>query len=100
MILSLIFGLAGIPFLCLGWQIRKKEKIGLIQEYHRNRVSEMDKKAFCALCGAGVGIIGLGMLVTAVLCGFTEELWSISGFAAGFVLGLGILIFAISKYNR
>ena len=98
--LSLLFGLLGIVFAMLAWLIWKKEKIGLIQEYHRNRVSEMDKKSFCALCGAGVGIIGVGMLITAVLCGFTEELWSISGFAMGFVLGFGILILAIRKYNR
>ena len=100
MILSLIFALISILFLVLGWLIWKKERIELLQEYHRNRVSEEDKKHFCTLCGLGVGIIGVGMLLTAVLFAVTGKLWSLFAFVLGFLVGIVMLFGAIVKYNR
>ena len=97
---SLIYGLLGLVFLALGWAIWKKEKIELLHDYHRNRVSEEDKKRFCALCGMGVGVIGIGMLLTAVLFLVTGRLWSLAAFVLGFLVGIAMLIRAIVKYNR
>ena len=65
--LPLIFGLVSLLFLVIGWLIWKQERIDLLHDYHRNHVSEEDKKRFCAMCGMGVGVIGIGMLLTAVL---------------------------------
>ena len=100
MILSLIFGLVGILFLVIGWMIWKKERIELLNDYLRDRVSEEDRKRFCALCGMGVCAIGLGMILTAVVFGITGSLWSVAAFAVGFLVGIGMLIRAIWKYNR
>ena len=100
MILSLIFGLVGILFLVIGWMIWKKERMDLLHDYHRNHVSEEDKKRFCALCGMGVGVIGVGMLLTAVLFAVTGKLWSRFAFVGGFLVGIVMLIWTIGKYNR
>ena len=100
MILSLIFGLVGILFLVIGRMIWKMERIELLHDYHRNRVSEDNKKRFCALCGVGVCTIGVGMILTAVVFGFSGSLWSMGAFAVGFLVGIGMLIWAIWKYNR
>ena len=98
--LPLIYGLVGLLLLALGWMIWKKERIDLLHDYHRNRVSEDDKKRFCTLCGLGVGVIGLGMLLTAVLFAVTGKLWSLAAFVLGFLVGLVVLIRTIAKYNR
>ena len=98
--LSVIYGLLGLLFLALGWMIWKNERMDLLHDYHRHRVSEEDKKRFCALCGMGVGVIGVGMLLTAVLFAATGKLWSLFAFVVGFLVGIVMLIRAIWKYNR
>ena len=98
--LSVIFGLLGLLFLVIGWLIWKKERIDLLHDYHRHRVSAEDKKRFCALCGMGVCVIGIGMLLTAVLFAVTGKLWSLFAFVGGFLVGIVMLIWTIGKYNR
>lgn len=98
--LSVIYGLVGLLLLALGWMIWKKGRMDLLHDYHRNHVSEEDKKRFCALCGMGVGVIGIGMLLTAALFAVTGKLWSLFAFAGGFLVGIVMLIRAIVKYNR
>ena len=98
--LPLIYGLVGLLLLALGWMIWKKERIDLLHDYHRNRVSEEDKKRFCTLCGMGIGVIGLGMLLTAVLFAATGKLWSLFAFVLGFLVGIVMLIGTMVKYNR
>jgi len=94
----LIF-LIAILFLYIGFLLRKKEKITLLHDYHRNHVSEKDKKAFCRLSGLGVFFIGMGLLITAFILLFTDSAWSFLAFAAGFIAGLTLLVRAGSKYN-
>lgn len=48
---SIILGLVGIVFVILGYLIWKKEKISILHDYHYDKVSEVDKKAFCTLSG-------------------------------------------------
>ena len=48
----------------------------------------------------GVGVIGIGMLLTAVLFAVTGKLWSLFAFVGGFLVGIVMLIRAIGKYNR
>ena len=98
--LSVIFGLLGLLFLVIGWMIWKKERMDLLHDYHRKHVSEEDKKRFCALCGMGVCVIGIGMLLTAVLFAVTGKLWSLFAFVGGFLVGIVMLIWTIGKYNR
>lgn len=97
---SIILGLAGISLIVLGYLIWKKEKISLLHDYHYDKVSEEDKKAFCAVSGIGVLVIGVGILITAILTAITYSMWSYVAFAIGFVVGLAMLIYAGIKYNR
>ncbi|MBO5934228.1 MAG: DUF3784 domain-containing protein [Clostridia bacterium] len=100
MIGSIIIGIVGVMFVVIGWVIWKKEKITLLHDYHYDKVSEDDKKPFCTLSGVGVLLMGIGMLVTAIIMGITESLWSFIAFAAGFAAGIIMLIYAGRRYNR
>lgn len=97
---TIITGIVGIMFVVIGRLIWKKEKITLLHDYHYEKVSEEDKKPFCTLSGIGVMLIGIGLLVTAVIFGVTESLWSFFAFASGFVAGIIMLIYAGRRYNR
>ena len=92
---------AAVGIICavLGLLLWKKEKIGLLHDYHYDNVAEADKPAFCALSGMGVLAIGIGLLVTAVLLAVTDHAASFLAFAAGFAAGLGLLLYAGKKYN-
>ena len=97
---ALLVGGIGVLFIVLGWLLWKKERITLMHDYHCDKVTEENKPAFCALSGIGMICIGGGMLVTAVILGITDSAWSFLAFVVGFVVGLPMMIHAISKYNR
>ena len=97
---SIILGVVGIVLLVMGWLIWKKEKINLFHEYHYDRVSEENKKAFCTISGWGILSVGLGITLTAIIAAITESSWSFLAFALGFVVGLVLLIYSGIKYNR
>ena len=78
----------------------EKEKISILHSYHYDKVSEEDKKAFCAISGIGILLIGIGLLITGIIIGITDSALSFIAFAIGFVVGLVILIYAGIKYNR
>ena len=96
---TMIVGLVGIICVILGCLIWKKEKISLLHDYHYDKVSETDKKAFCTLSGLGIISVGTGLLITALILGITDSLLSFIAFAIGFVIGLALLIYAGNKYN-
>ena len=100
MIGSVAIGLIGIVFIVLGYLIWQKEKISLLHDYHYDKVSAGDKKAFCTLSGLGIISIGIGLLLTAVITGITDSVLSFIAFAIGFVTGLALLIYAGVKYNN
>ena len=99
-IVAIIVALMGIIFMILGYLLWKKERISLLHEYHYDKVSEQDKKIFCAISGMGVTIIGIGLFVSAFLVTWIESARSMIPFAIGFVIGLAMLIYAGIKYNR
>ena len=100
MIGSIILGLVGIVLIVLGYLVWKKEKISLFHDYHYDKVSVEDKKAFCIISGIGVVIIGIGILITAIIIGITDSAWSFIAFAMGFVAGLILLIYAGIRYRH
>ena len=97
---TIIVGLVGIIIIVLGYLLWKKERISLLHDYHFDKVSEENKKAFCALSGMGLLSVGFGLLVTAILLCITESLWSFIPFVAGLAVGLWLLILAGNTYNR
>ena len=93
-------GVLAFIFIYLGWMIWKKEKITLLHSYHYDKVSPGDKKVFGKISGWGVIAIGIGLLVTALIIAITDSALGFVAFAAGFVVGLALLIYAGAKYNR
>ena len=94
-----IVGITGILLNLFGYLIWKKQNLSLLHDYHYAHVSEADKPAFCRLTGLGLILIGLGILLTAVLLGITQAMWSFLAFGAGFAAGLPLLIHAGYQYN-
>ena len=97
---TIIVCLIGIVFIVLGYLIWKKEKISLLHDYHYDKVSEENKKSFCTISGIGIILIGMGLLITGVIIGITDSVWSFIAFAIGFCAGLTMLIYAGIKYNH
>ena len=97
---AIIVGVVGLVCVFFGYLIWMKQKIGLLHDYHYNKVSDADKKAFCTLMGIGVMLIGVGLLVTAVILAVVKILLSFLAFAVGFAAGLALLIYAGRKYNK
>ena len=93
-------GGVGVLLVVLGVLIWKKERITLMHDYHVDKVSQEDKKAFCKLSGIGLIVSGTGLVLSAVLLGVTDSGWSFLCFAVSFPVGLGMLIAAGRKYNR
>ena len=99
MIGAIIVGLIGIVLVVLGYLLWKKERISLLHSYHYDKVSEEDKKAFCAISGIGVITVGIGLLITGIAIGITDSAWSFIAFAIGFFVGISLLIYAGVRYN-
>lgn len=97
---SILVGLVGFVLIILGYMVWKKEKISLFHDYHYDKVSEEDKKAFCTISGIGVVLIGIGLFITSIIIGITDSMWSFIPFVIGFVAGLIMLIYSCIKYNR
>ena len=93
-------GGVGVLLVVLGVLLWKKEMITLLHDYHVDKVSQEDKKAFCKLSGIGLIIPGAGLVLSAILLGITDSAWSFLCFAVSFPVGLGMLIAAGRKYNR
>lgn len=100
MLISVIFGIVGIICMVFGWLIWRKEKISLLHDYHYDKVTEENKKAFCTLSGIGVFVIGLGIFMSGVLACIVNSALCAIPFGVGFVIGVAILICAGQKYNR
>ena len=84
----------------LGLAVWKKQKIGLVIRHHMDKVSEGNKKAFCTLAGTGVLAVGAGLMASGIWTAFAGSLPALVPAAAGLVLGLALLGFAIRRYNR
>ena len=65
-IIGILFAALGALFVRLGLLIRYGQRTDLIIKYHCDKVSEENKKAYCALAGTGVLIIGAGFFVSGV----------------------------------
>ena len=95
----IVLAAVGVLLTVLGLLIWKKEKINLLHDYHRDKVKDEDKKAFCKLSGSGVFIIGAALLMTGVVLAFTDSAFSFIVFGIGFILGISLLVSAGKKYN-
>ena len=84
-----------------------KGNISSLHWYHRQRVTEEDRKPFGKLVGLGTLIIGIALVISGILFWISEstatELWLIIGCVitvVGIVVGLVLSFYAMIKYNK
>ncbi len=86
-------------FFWLGYLLHKKQKIGLIHDYHYRRVKQSDIPAYTEQMGFGLYFIGAGLADTAIFSLFFDSAWVWLCFALGFGLGFVLMHKAQMKYN-
>ena len=87
--------------------LNMKGNVSSLHSYHRRRVSEEDRLPFGKKVGLGTVICGGGMAAYAV-CGAVSEKINVAALLTlgavllviGLVVGLGLSIYALIKYNK
>lgn len=87
--------------------LNTRGNISMLHSYHRNRVSEEDRLPFGRTVGAGMIVIGGGILVFSALSAITLRtaathftIWGTVILVASFCVGLGLAFYAMIKYNK
>ena len=96
----------GIFIMILG-SINMTGNISSLHWYHRQRVTEENRKPFGKLVGLGTLIIGFAMILFGVLNFIAEKanvpalvIVGIVELVVGILVGLGISFYAMFKYNK
>ena len=98
--ISVLFIMLSLVFIMFGWQIWKKQKINLIISYHSDKVSEEDQKAYCALSGIGVFIMGIGFGLSGICTLLFRSVHIFIPMTVGLAAGLAMLVSAGIRYNH
>ena len=78
-----------------------KGNISTLHSYHRNRVAEEDILPFGKLVGLGTIIIGISLIIASIITlTINSELIINIILTIGFVVGMGLNLYAIIKYNK
>lgn len=93
--------------ICILGIINMTGNISSLHRYHRQRVTEEDKKPFGKLVGLGTLIIGISIIAfSALMLAFEKTqngLYTIIGMAAiiaGLIIGMILSFYAMIKYNK
>ena len=101
MIFIIILLLAvGAIIIRYGYIVWIKEDLTVLHDYHSNKLSEENKKAFCTIMGVGLILVGAGIAIYGILLSFSPLIKVLIPMAAGFVIGLVMMVYAILKYNK
>ncbi len=101
MIFIIILLLAvGAIIIRYGYIVWIKEDLTVLHDYHSNKLSEENKKAFCTIMGVGLILVGAGIAIYGILLSFSPSIKVLIPMAAGFVIGLVMMVYAILKYNK
>lgn len=98
--------LVGLIAIMLGI-INLSGNISLLHSYHRKRVAEEDRIPFGRMVGIGTILVGLSVIIKASLQfasakvdnAVLDTIGTVC-LAAGLVIGLAIIIYAMLKYNK
>lgn len=96
---ALILFLTSALFFWLGYLLHKKQRIGLIHDYHYRKVQKEDIPAYTEQMGIGLYFIGAGLADTAIFSLFFSSGWVWLCFALGFGIGFAIMHRAQMQYN-
>jgi len=106
MVASISVAIFGIMISVLG-VINMTGNISSLHWYHRQRVTEEDRKPFGRLVGGGTLIIGISMIIFGVLYFIygKTQLAPLAYIApitvvVGAVVGIGVSFYAMIKYNK
>ena len=78
-----------------------KGNISTLHSYHRNRVAEEDILPFGKLVGLGTIIIGISLIIASIITlTINSELIINIILTIGFIVGMGLNLYAIIKYNK
>lgn len=99
---------AGLGLLvCILGIINMTGNISSIHSYHRQRVTEENRKPFGRLVGLGTLIIGVAMILFGVLFLIFEKtqldilvIIGVAELIAGIIAGMIISFYAMKKYNK
>ena len=98
-------GILGVILIVLGI-MNMKGNISSLHWYHRQRVTEEDRKPFGKLVGLGTLIIGIAFVLSGILFWISEvtstEIWLIIGCVitvGGIVVGLGLSFYILCNLS-
>ena len=100
LVIGVLLILLSLVFIGLGWLIWKKQRMDLIMSHHCDKVREENKKAYCALAGIGVCIIGVGFALSGICMTFLRSVFVFIPMTVGLLLGITLLAGAVIRYNR
>ena len=89
-------------FVCILGIINMTGNISSLHWYHRQRITEENRKPFGKLIGTGTLIIGISLVVFGALSFIAEKymIFATVLLITGVVIGLLISVWAMIKYNK
>ncbi len=99
MIESIVLILAGVLLLAVGILIGAFHKISLLHNYHYQNVRQEERKAYTAVMGIGLCLLGLSLLASAAVHLLTVTWIWIAMLFGGLAVGFAVIWYAQRKYN-
>ncbi len=99
MIESIVLILIGALLLVVGILIGAFHKISLLHDYHYQNVRQEDIKAYTAVMGIGLCLLGLSIIASAGLHLLAVSWIWIAVLFGGLAVGFAVMWYAQRKYN-
>ena len=98
-IITLLLGI----LICVMGAINMTGNISTLHRYHRQRVTEENRKPFGRLVGIGTLVIGVGLIIFSVFNFINVGILTTLGMIiliVSIVVGMGLNFYAMFKYNK
>ena len=98
-IITLLLGI----LICVMGAINMAGNISTLHKYHRQRVTEENRKPFGKLVGLGTLVIGVGLIIFSVFNFINVGILTTLGMIiliVSIVVGMGLNFYAMFKYNK
>lgn len=98
-IITLLLGI----LICVMGAINMTGNISTLHKYHRQRVTEENRKPFGKLVGLGTLVIGVGLIIFSVFNFINVGILTTLGMIiliVSIVVGMGLNFYAMFKYNK
>ena len=95
----IVLSAVGIVCMAVGLALWKKQKIGLIHDYHTRKLRSEDVPAYTRLMGFGMLAIGGGCILTGVVALLLNEPLGWIALPIGLAAGFVLFHMAQTRYN-